>query len=71
MTKVAIREAKKRDLPAILSLYAQADMDKGKVLFIERAKKMFDRIRNYPEYRIYVATVGEKIVGTFALLIQT
>ena len=70
MAKVEIREATAQDLPAILSLYAQADMGNGKILATEQAKRIFQRIQSYPDYRIYVATVGEKIVGTFALLVM-
>ena len=70
MVKVEIREAIDADLPAILSLYAQPDLDDGKVLSIERAQKILARIRSYPDYRIYAAKAGEEIVGTFALLIM-
>lgn len=69
MVKVEIREATEKDLPAILSLYAQPDMDNGKVLPIEQAQRIFTRIKNYPNYRIYVAKADDKIIGTFALLI--
>ncbi|KPK77391.1 MAG: acetyltransferase [candidate division Zixibacteria bacterium SM23_73] len=70
MVKVEIREATDGDLPAILSLYAQPDVDNGKVLSIEQAQKIFARIRSYPEYRIYIAKTEDKIIGTFALLIM-
>lgn len=70
MVKVEIREAADLDLPAILSLYAQPDVDDGKVLSIERAQEIFTRIRSYPEYRIYVADAGDRIIGIFALLIM-
>jgi GNAT superfamily N-acetyltransferase len=70
MVKVEIREVKDEDLPVILSLYAQPDVDNGEVLSIEQAHKILARIRSYPEYRIYVAKAEDKIVGTFALLIM-
>lgn len=70
MVKVEIQEARDEDLPAILPLYAQPDVDNGKVLSIEQAQKIFARIKSYPEYRIYVAKTEDRIVGTFALLIM-
>jgi GNAT superfamily N-acetyltransferase len=70
MVKVEIQEARDGDLPAILSLYAQPDVDNGKILSIERAQRIFARIRSYPEYRVYVAKTEDKIIGTFALLLM-
>jgi GNAT superfamily N-acetyltransferase len=70
MVKVEIQEATDEDLPAILSLYAQPDVDDGKVLSTDRAQGIFARIRSYPEYRIYVAKAKDKIIGTFALLVM-
>ncbi len=70
MVKAEIQEARHEDLPAILSLYAQPDVDNGKVLPIDRARGIFARIRSYPEYKIYVAKAEDKIIGTFALLIM-
>lgn len=70
MVKVEIRKAEDEDLPAILSLYSQPDVDDGRALSLERAQKILARIRNYPDYRIYVAKAGEGIIGTFALLIM-
>jgi len=70
MVKVEIQEAKAEDLSAIFSLYAQPDIDNGKVLSAEEAQKIFTRIRSYPNYRIFVAKAEGKIIGTFALLIM-
>ena len=65
-----IREASEKDLPDILSLYSQLGMDKGQILPIDKAKEIYDRIGTYPNYKIYVATVGESVVGVFALLVM-
>ncbi len=43
--EVVIRKAKKPDLGDILSLYGQPDMDNGKVLDIEAAERIFDKIK--------------------------
>lgn len=65
-----IRNANKDDLPAILDLYAQPDMDNGKVLLLRHAEKIFNRMKQYPNYTVYIALIDNKVVGTFALLIM-
>lgn len=70
MVKVEIQEAKDNDLSLILSLFKQPDMDNNKVLSVEQAKKIFNRIKSYPSYRIYVAKAGDEVVGTLSLLIM-
>jgi GNAT superfamily N-acetyltransferase len=68
--QVDIREAKKEDLSYILELYKQPDMDDGKVLSLEQAESIFDKIKAYPNYKVFVATDGGEIVGTFAVAIM-
>jgi GNAT superfamily N-acetyltransferase len=65
-----IRETTEQDLEAILSIYAQPDMDNGHSMTLDEARRLFQKIRSYPDYQIYVADVEEKIVGTFSLLIM-
>ena len=64
-----IRAATEADLPSILALYVEVE-DHGRVLSIEQARSIYARMRSYPDYTVYVATLGESIVGTFALLIM-
>jgi GNAT superfamily N-acetyltransferase len=65
-----IRKAEEGDLPQILNLYAQPDMDDGEVLPLDSARKLFNKLKEYPEYKIFVATSKGETVGTFALLIM-
>ncbi|WP_321372458.1 GNAT family N-acetyltransferase [uncultured Desulfuromusa sp.] len=69
--QVRIREAKAGDLPAILDLYRQLIAGDDSEISLEQAEKLFLRIGNYPDYRIYLAEreTGQP-VGTFALLIM-
>ena len=67
---VSCREASKTDLPEVLRLYAQPDLDNGKVVSLSEAERHFELIAHYPDYKIYVAVCEDKIVGTFALLIM-
>lgn len=69
MMKIEIRQATEKDLSSILSLFKQPDVDKN-VLSILQAKRIFNRIRHYPDYKIYVAKADQRIVGTFSLLIM-
>ncbi len=67
---VSCREASKEDIPEVLRLYAQPELDNGKVLSLSEAERHFERIAGYPDYKIYVAFCEGQIVGTFALLIM-
>ena len=70
MMSVSIREATSEDLPAVLALYSQLEIGEGEALPLPEAEALFQRMRSYPNYRLYVAAVGEEVVGTFALLIM-
>lgn len=67
---LSIKKAKKSDLPDILSLYADSDIDNGKMLDLNSAQDIFDKIAKYPNYNIYITLINNKIVGTFELLIM-
>jgi GNAT superfamily N-acetyltransferase len=64
------RAASKADLPDVLRLYAQPDLDDGNVLSVAEAERIFDRMTRYPDYQLYVAVTDGKVVGTFALLVM-
>lgn len=68
--KINIREAIDSDLLDILGLYKQTDMDNGNTLSVEQAQSIFNKIKNYPNYKIYIAVVDDEIIGTFALAIM-
>lgn len=68
--EIFIREAEKNDIQAILDLYAQPDMDGAEVISLERAKEIFDKLKRYPYYKVFVAVTEKKIVGTFELLVM-
>lgn len=65
-----LRPALESDLPAVLQLYAQPDIDDGDVLALPDATRIWGRMPNYPNYKLYVALMEERVVGTFALLIM-
>ncbi len=69
MNKIIIKEAKQSELSAILDLYALPDMDNGEVLSLSEASAIFEKINNYPNYKLYVAKENGKVIGTFSLLI--
>lgn len=64
-----IRPATQTDLPAILALYAEIELG-GSGTDLARAERVFERIRRYPNYTVYVAVADGVIIGTFALLIM-
>jgi ribosomal protein S18 acetylase RimI-like enzyme len=67
---ILVREATAADIPAVLGLYTQPDLDDGKVLPADQARALFERFSRYPDYTLYVAQEGEEIVGSFALLVM-
>lgn len=67
---VTMRTAVHRDLPAVLSLYAQPGMDDGRTLPLKEAEAIFDRMKSYPDYTLIVAESEGQIVGTLALLVM-
>ena len=68
--QITIRVAEKSDLTGILAVYAQPEMDAGEILTLNQAEKIYNTFQQYPSYYLYVAVAGDKIVGTFALLIM-
>ncbi|MGE5381510.1 MAG: N-acetyltransferase family protein [Methylocystaceae bacterium] len=70
MLDLHIRPAQTDDLAAILKLYAQPEVDDGRVLTVEQAREIFGKFKQYPNYTLYAALNGEQLVGTFALLIM-
>ena len=64
-----IRKALEGDLPGLLQLYAQQDINNGDVLHINEAKDIFATMKSYPDYHVYVAEEVGEIVGTLALAI--
>jgi GNAT superfamily N-acetyltransferase len=66
---VRLREATSEDLPQVLALYAQPGLDDGDTLSLAEAEAIFATFSRYPSYRLFVASVDEKIVGTYALAI--
>jgi len=70
MGQLQIRKATSADIPMVLELFAQADIDNGEVLSIDDAQGIFNKFKLYPNYSIYVALIGDKVVGTFELLIM-
>lgn len=68
---IDIHEATAADLDDLLFLYRQLGEDDGKVLGLDEARRIFARIRNYPDYHLYLARdPDDRAVGTFALLIM-
>jgi GNAT superfamily N-acetyltransferase len=65
-----IRLAQPADLPDVLRLYAQPDLDNGQTASLDEAQQFFEHIQHYPSYRLWVAECEGQIVGTFGLLVM-
>jgi GNAT superfamily N-acetyltransferase len=67
---LVIGPAAAEDLSAVLALYAQPEIDNGRVLPVGEAKMLLQKFARYPDYTLYVAAHEGRIVGSFALLIM-
>jgi len=65
-----IREARAKDLPAAMPLFGQLGLDDGRVLDDDEARRLFEKMRRYPDYRLYIALLDGEVLGAFALLIM-
>jgi GNAT superfamily N-acetyltransferase len=68
-SQLVLRPAQLEDLPAVLGLICLLESD-GRVLDAVSAQQIFARFQSYPNYTLYVASIGSEIIGTFALLIM-
>jgi GNAT superfamily N-acetyltransferase len=65
---IVIRQAEDADLPGVLALYSQPELDDGVVLSTEQAREIHAQFARYPHYKLFVAEDGGRIVGTYAFL---
>ena len=67
-----IRPAVENDMAAVLALYAQPDMDNGRVLDLAQAQALWAQFARYPSYRLFVAVSSDhrQVVGSYALLVM-
>jgi ribosomal protein S18 acetylase RimI-like enzyme len=64
-----IRAATEEDIPAILNLYREAQIDGERGFTAEEATAHFASLERYPYFRVFVALAGEVIAGTYELVI--
>ena len=69
MDDFAIRLATEQDLPAILELYRDAQIDGESGFTAAEAITHFALLKSYPYFNVFVAVAGEMIVGTYELVI--
>jgi GNAT superfamily N-acetyltransferase len=71
--KAQIRAATEDDLPQVLALYAQPELDEGKVLDLAEAQAILKEFSRYPNYRLFVACdaeIPQRIWGSYALMVM-
>lgn len=67
---VSIRLATPEDLPDVLRLYRQSGLDQDCGLALAEAEQWLQRLQQYPSHRLWVATLDDRRVGTFTLLVM-
>ena len=70
MENLLIRKAERQDLPVIMELLKELDLEGDEAMSLEEVHRLFNRISQYPDYHIYLATKGGEPVGTYTLLIM-
>jgi len=50
-----LRPAEKSDLESILLLYSQPCMDDGNTPALSETKRIYNKMKDYPDYQAYVA----------------
>ena len=65
-----IQPATEKDIPSILSLYAQLEPNGESTITLPKALEIFRKIESYPNYHIYIAMQNGKTLGTFSLAIM-
>jgi GNAT superfamily N-acetyltransferase len=69
MPDLVIRAATEQDIPEILSLYRDAGIDGGITFTLDEAVAHLALLKRYPYFQLFVAVVGEAVVGTYELVI--
>lgn len=67
---LTIRLGVSQDLPQVLDIYNHSGLEHNAVLTLADVEQWFNQIQHYPSYTLWVASLSERIVGTFALLIM-
>lgn len=70
---LSIRLATIEDLPEVMRLYNESGLDHGSGSTLADAEQWFQRIQQYPNYRLWIAILKElddRRVGTFTLLVM-
>lgn len=70
MISLRIRTAEKEDLNKILELYHGLTEDPDDKISLGEAVEKFEKLKTYPDYKLYVAEYKNEIAGTFAVLIM-
>lgn len=69
MPPAAIREASEADLADILRAYRESGIGSDEEFTVDEARAQFARLRQYPSYRVFVASADGVFAGTYALIV--
>ncbi len=69
MDTLNVREATEQDVPAILDLYHDAQIDGEGGFTVEEAKLHLTSLKRYPYFRVFVTVCNDVVAGTYELAI--
>ncbi len=67
--KFKICKANISDLLSLMDLYKHLATDGVSMLNLKEARKIFNKLKTYPDYKIYKVLANKKVIGTFCLII--
>lgn len=70
LAMVEIREATSDDVPDLLRLYTDAGIVSEHAFDVAQARAQLEKFKQYPYYRVFVATLGTRIVGTYEFMLM-
>jgi len=70
MATIEIGDAVDGDLAGVLRVLAESGIDGGSSFTVEEAREHLARIRQWPNFRLFVVRVDGQIAGTYSLVIM-
>jgi GNAT superfamily N-acetyltransferase len=70
MDSIVIREANEEDIPAIIDIYRTAGIGGENNFSVAEASAHLSVLKQYPSFRVFVALIGQTVIGTYELLVM-
>ncbi|UCH82990.1 MAG: GNAT family N-acetyltransferase [Candidatus Latescibacterota bacterium] len=65
-----IRSARQEDVPAVVALYNLTKGISAATFDVKTVMNIFEKVQKHPNFHVYIAEKGAKVVGTFMLVVM-